>query len=107
MSAGKRDKQIIIQAPSNVQDETGQMIVGWIDVAKPWVNIKHLSGISAIRAGADTSIVKASIQMLKRTGINAGMRALYGSTVYDIQTVAPADDNIHLNLTCVVKNAQT
>jgi len=107
MSAGKRDKRIIIQSPSASQAADGQMVNTWATFATEWAYIKHLSGISAIKADADTSNVKASIQILKRAGINAGMRALFGSTVYDIQTVAPADDRIHLNLTCVVRNAES
>ena len=107
MSAGKRDKRVIIQSHSAEQAEDGQIVNTWANFATVWVSMKHMSGISAIKAGADTSIVKASIQMLKRTGINSGMRVLFGSKVYDIETVAPADDRIHLNLTCVVRNAES
>jgi len=106
MSAGKRDKRVIIQSPSATQASDGQMIATWAEVATVWASIKHVSGISAIKSGMDTSSVKASIRILRRTGVNAGMRVVHGTTVYDIQAVLPDEKNIHLDLVGVSINVE-
>lgn len=107
VSAGKRDKHVILQSPSAVQADDGQMINTWAEFSRPWASIKHISGISAIKSGADTSIVKASIRILRRAGVNAGMRVVFGATVYEIESVIPDEKNIEIDLICKVVNATT
>ncbi len=99
--------RISIQQQSNVQDETGQMLADWIDVALVWASIKHVSGLSAIRAGMDVSSVKASIRIRYRAGINAGMRIVHGSTVYNIEAILPDDRREYLDAVVSVKNAES
>lgn len=107
MKAGDLRNRITIQAQSNVQDETGQMLTTWTAIAQVWASIKHVSGISAIKAGMDTSSVKASIRIRHRSGINAGMRVLHGATVYSIEAVIPDGQRTFIDLVSVVKDAQT
>jgi len=106
MSAGKRDKRVIIQSPGAAQASDGQMVNSWPTFATVWAGIKHPSGISAIKAGMDMSAVKASIRILRLSGVHAGMRVLHGSTAYDIKAVLPDERNIHLDLICQVINAE-
>lgn len=102
-AAGKRNKLVKIQQPGTTQDEIGQPVPGWVDVAQVWANIKHQSGAESIRSDKDTSIVKASIQIQKRSGLNAGMRVLYGSTAYLINAVLPDEQsNDQMFLACEV-----
>jgi SPP1 family predicted phage head-tail adaptor len=105
MKAGELRNRVTIQMPSTVQDETGQMLTGWTDLAPVWASIQHVSGLSAIRSGMDTSSVKASIRIRHRAGINAGMRILHGDTVYNIEAVMPAQGRAHLDIIASVKNA--
>lgn len=98
VSAGKRDKRIIIQSPGSVQGSDGQMVNTWPEFARVWASIKHQSGMSAIKSGADTSTVKASIQILRMAGINAGMRIIHGATTYEVEAVIPDEKNISLDL---------
>ena len=107
MNPGLLNSRCQIQAPSNVQDETGQMLATWTTIAQVWASIKHVSGISAIKAGMDTSSVKASIRIRHRSGINAGMRVLHGATVYSIEAVIPDGQRTFIDLVSVVKNATT
>ena len=107
MNPGLLRDRITIQAPSSVQDETGQMLATWTTIAQVWASIKHVSGISAIKAGMDTSSVKASIRIRHRSGINAGMRVLHGATVYSIEAVIPDGQRTFIDLVSVVKNANS
>lgn len=90
MRAGSLKDLVSLQQPGEVQDEIGQPIPGWIEVAKIWVNIRFLSGIETVKAGAPTSIAKGSIQARKRAGLNPAMRIVDADGVdYRFQSILP------------------
>ena len=89
MNARKLTTRITIQSPNSGVDELGQPIEGWTDVAETWGDVRHLNGTEAIKAGAVTSSVNASIRIRYRTGLDAGMRVLIGTTAYNIKAVLP------------------
>lgn len=101
------DQRIVLQQPSTEQDSTGQPLATWTDFALLWANIKHQSGISAIRAGMDSSTVKASIRIRHTTGIHAGMRVLHDGTYYNILSVVPHADKKYTDLISSATNAQS
>lgn len=103
MQAGRLNRRCVIQQPGTVQDELGQPIPGWTDVALVWASIRHLSGVEAIKADAVTSTVKASIRIRWRTGLNAGMRVVHDAQVYSIEAVLPdAGGREYVDLVCEV-----
>ena len=73
---------------------------GWVDHAKVWARVEHLSGLATIKADADTSIVKASMRIRWRTDVNAGMRVLFSGKTYDIDAVQPGATREHVDLVC-------
>ena len=89
MDAGQFNRRVLIQRPTTTQDAIGQPIPGWADVASCWASIKHASGMATIRAGAESSTVKASIRIRYRTDIDASMRVVHGATVYQIKARMP------------------
>ena len=89
MRSGPLNNLLQIQSPATGTDELGQPVIGWIDFAQVWGNIRHLRGVEAIKSGAITSVVSASIRIRFRNDINAGMRVLAGSVVYEIKAVLP------------------
>ena len=100
MQAGKLNERAIIQQTGSGQDALGQPEQTWSAVCNVWANVRHLSGAESIRAGADSSTVKASIRIRYRTDIDAGMRVLVGSTNYNIVAILPAEQKAHLDLVC-------
>lgn len=97
------DSRVTIQQPGTGQDETGEPVESWVPVATVWATIRHVSGLSAIKSGADVSVVKASIRINWRTGIDASMRVMHGATVYDIEAVLPDEaGRKHVDLVCEV-----
>ena len=101
MQAGPLNSRITIQRKTAAADAWGTPEPqGWEDVAKVWANVRYLSGSESIRAGADVSIVRASIRIRWRTGIDAGMRVLHAGQVYDIEAVLPGADRKHIDLVC-------
>lgn len=89
MQAGRLNRRCVLQTPGTAQDELGQPIPGWTDVATVWADIRMKSGMEAIKAGAPVSVVQASIRVRYRAGINAGMRIVHNLTAYNITAVQP------------------
>ena len=101
MNAGTLNRRITIQQLASGQDALGQMVQTWTDVALVWANIRYANGSETIKADAETSVAKASIRIRYRTGLNAGMRVLYGTTVFNVLAVLPDEaKHQHVDLAC-------
>ena len=89
MNAGSLNNRVTVKQRASGSDANGEPATTWTDVCTVWADIRHLSGIEAIKAGAEMSTVKASIRIRYRADITAGMRVHHGSTVYEIDAVMP------------------
>lgn len=89
MQAGRLNRRVTLQSPSQSVDEIGQPIPGWTDVATLWADIRMKSGLESIKAGAPVSVVQASIRVRYRAGITAGMRIVHNLQAYNIVAVMP------------------
>lgn len=89
MQAGLLNRRVTLQAPGTTQDELGQPIPGWTDVAAVWADIRMKSGLESIKAGAPVSVVQASIRVRYRAGITAGMRLTHNLQAFNIVAVMP------------------
>ena len=101
MKAGQLRHRVTLQTLTVGQDDIGQPVTAWADTATVWADVRHLSGLSAIKAGADVSLTKASIRMRYRA-VNAGQRVVYGSEVFDVQAVLPDCKKSYIDLVCEV-----
>ena len=105
---GNLRHRVTLQQLAAGQDALGQPVQTWSAVATSIAaDVRYLSGLATIRSGADASLTKASVRLRYRTGINAGMRVLHGTTVLDIRAVLPAPRKDYLDLVCEVVNGQT
>lgn len=103
MDAGLLNREVKIKRPEGGSDEAGQPLLGWIDVAKVWANIKFQSGSESIRADAVTSVARASIRIRYREDIDASMRVYRGTAVYSIKAVLPDEARReYVDLVCEV-----
>ena len=103
MQAGTLRDRIRIQCKSGAHDEWGSpMPNAWSDLVPYRIaaNVKHRSGFGTIKADAEVSIVRASIRIRRRTDVDAGMRVIFGSAVYDIEAVLPGETREHVDLVC-------
>lgn len=89
MDSRRLNRKVVLQSATTVQDETGHPVPTWATLAPVWANIRHLSGVETIRAGAQTSAVKVSIRIRYRDDVTASMRVVLGSTTYEIKAVMP------------------
>jgi len=103
MQAGRLNRRCTLQAPGTTQDELGQPIPGWTDVATLWGDVRLRSGLESVKAGAVVSTVQASVRIRYRTGINAGMRVLVDSVPYEVLAVQPdVGGREYVDLVCQV-----
>ena len=100
ISAADLNQRINIEQRNGSFDELGQPVDSWSLVAAVWASIKHQSGLSAIKADADISTVKASIRIRYSAGIDAGMRVVHGSDIYDIRSVLVNKPERYIDLVC-------
>lgn len=90
---------VAIQAPGPAKDAAGQPLPNrFAKLRDEWVDIRHTGGLEAIRAGAVTAKVNASIRMRYCTDLDTGMRVVYGATIYEIKAVLPDANRIYLDL---------
>lgn len=105
MQAGRLNRRCVLQAPGTAQDDIGQPIPGWDDVATVWADIRMKSGLESIKAGAPVSVVAASVRIRYRAGVNAGMRLVHNLQAYEIKAVMPdIGGREFVDLVCEVVN---
>ncbi len=99
MQAGQLRDRITIQRKTQGTDSWGAPLPeAWEDYASVWANIRFLSGTESIKAGADVSVVRASIRIRWRQDVTAGMRVLHAGAVYDIEAVLPGARREYVDL---------
>lgn len=105
MQAGRLNRRCVLQTPGTAQDELGQPIPGWTDVASVWADIRMKSGLESIKAGAPVSVVQASVRIRYRDGVTAGMRLVHNLVAYEIKAKLPdVSGREFLDLVCEVVN---
>lgn len=92
MKAGSLSRRITIQSRVAGVDEAGQPTLTWADHVSVWADIRGATGMGAIRAseprdGVAVELNNYSIRIRYRTGLDAGMRVLVGSDVFDVKQV--------------------
>lgn len=92
VAAGNLNRRITIQRRGPEQDEAGQPIDGWVEVAKPWAWIKGQTGMGVGRQMAGEGTVATSLNVYSfriryRPAITDAMRVLYDGQAFDIKHV--------------------
>lgn len=94
---------VTVQVLQAGQDSIGQPVTTWATFKTLRANIRYLNGLETIKADAQTSVVKASIRIRRRTDITAAMRVVFGATTFEIKAVLPDEqDRERLDLSCEV-----
>ena len=98
---GQLRDRIKIQRRTDGVNEGGVPLTGGRQVfGSLWAHVRHPSGSEAIRSGADTSTVKASVRVRWRTDLTAGMQMVHMGKNYDIEAVLPGYDRKWTDLLC-------
>lgn len=99
MKAATLRDRVILQTLSEGTDEIGQPLTTWTDTATLWADVRYLSGVSAIKAGADVSIDKVSIRLRFRD-VSPAQRIKRGAEIFAIEAVLPDARRVYVDLVC-------
>ena len=101
-TAGQLRHCIKIQKQGEGVNDWGEPVHDWQDVCSPWADIRQPSGLSAIKADAQVSIVRTSVRIRFRTDVKPGMRVVHGDRIYDIKAGPLAVDGkrVFIDLIC-------
>lgn len=105
MRIGAFRNKIVIQHQSTSKDEVGQPLDTWTTFKIVWADIRVQRGLEAIKADKMSSMARASLRIRYTEGITAGMRAIQGSTTYNILSVSPdVATRKYVDLACEIVN---
>lgn len=100
--AADLNTRLNIEQRTSSQDELGQPVESWSLVAAVWGSVRHLSGVAAIKSGADGSTVKASFRIRYMAGIDSGMRVTVDGKHYNIVAILPNKAERYIDLVAEV-----
>ncbi len=93
--------RITIQEHVTGQDEAGQPVDMWQDVATVWAAVEPLRGREYFAAAQVQAEVTTRIRIRYRRGIRPDMRVLYDGRLYNINAVIdPEERHMELQLMC-------
>lgn len=87
MRAGRLRHKVTVQQVAHAQDDYGETTETWSEFIESWASIEPLRGREYHDASLTQGEVDTRIVMRYREGILPTMRVLFGSRVFDIQTV--------------------
>lgn len=91
MRAGQLRHRVTIQAQTTTQDEYGQPVQTWSDVATVWASVEDLSGREFFAAQQIAAEVTTRVTIRYRAGIEPDMRVIAGGRTLDIRSVQDPD----------------
>lgn len=89
MDIGALNRRITIQRRQTGEDEAGQPLLGWEDVASVWANVLGQTGLGTIKtSGTVAAAIKAySFRIRFREGLDEGMRVVLAGSPFDVKQV--------------------
>ena len=101
MKAGQLRERVTIKSKSVAQNTYGEEVITWVDVATVWAAVEPLRGREFMEGKQITAEVSTKIRIRYRSGITPEMRAVFGSMVYDIQSIIHIEEREReLHLMC-------
>lgn len=102
VAAGRLRHRVRIDEQVVLKNSFGEQTTEWEEVATVWAAIEPLSARESMLAEQTQSKVSARIIIRARNDIRASMRAVHGSTIYNIDGVIRDQDSGQewITLTC-------
>lgn len=91
MNAGALRHRITLQQPIETQDEFGEVVITWQDVASVWAEVADLSGREFFAAMQTVSEITTRVRLRHRSDVETRWRMVVGARVLDIQAVIDPD----------------
>lgn len=101
MQAGRLNQRVTISSRATTVDSYGEPTGSWSTLATVWAVVQPLMGREFQEAKQTEAELTTRIRIRYRTDVTAAMKAVHGSTTYDIVSVmCPDTDRRELILMC-------
>ncbi|MGG1916045.1 phage head closure protein [Priestia megaterium] len=92
MNPANFDRRITFQVSGQGVDSEGYPIEGWTDVKTVWAMIKTLTGKEVFQAMTTKTEKTTRFVIRYTTGIDEDMRILFGTRIFNIQSIINDDE---------------
>ncbi len=101
MRGGRLRHQVTVQQATHAQDAYGATTETWSTYVQAWAGVEPIRGTERFEAAKNQAQADTKIVMRYRSGITPAMRVLFGSRIFDIQSVIePNTRRRELHLMC-------
>lgn len=107
MAAGKFDRRITLEAPSNRTSAAGAVEQVWTRVSDAWAELVSSSGGESFGDDQVTATARSTWKIRYRPNVTTSMRLVARGQVYEINDVTETDRNRELVLSCTALNVQS
>lgn len=87
MKAGRLNRRITIQEPTETQDDYGEAIQSWATYRTVWAEKRDLPGNEAFDADQIVAEAVTDWRIRHLSGLTRKMRISYGGDIYDIRSI--------------------
>lgn len=88
MRAGRLNRRIIIQEPTETQDDFGEAIQSWATYRTIWAEVRQKPGRESFDADQIVAETDTVFKIRYLTGLTRKMRISYNSDIYDIHSIS-------------------
>ncbi len=88
MQAGRLDRKITIETPTDVQSGTGVVTQTWATFATPWAEVRPVRGQERFAAAQVAGEIDQVFRIRWLSGVTRKMRISYDSLTWDIIDIA-------------------
>ena len=100
LSAGRLDRRVTIETPTDGVDGSGAPSATWAALATVWADVRPISGREFVAAGQTAAEATTRITIRWRADITTRHRIVHGATIYSIEHVAEIGRREGLDLMC-------
>ncbi len=105
MRAGRLDRLITIEQPTESKDEYGATTVIWTSFAQVWASVRYDNGTEYFSAGQVNTRIDAVFKIRPLTGITTKMRVNYAGEYFDILEKRPLGRDEGFDLKTIARQA--
>lgn len=103
ISAGQLTERIVIQSPTDSQNEVGEATLTFATFATVWADVRAMSGREAERYGQVVGLAGHMVTIRELPGLTTGMRIIYRNRTLEIGSINEFDRIRYVEISCTEK----
>jgi len=103
IDAGQLTERIVIQSPTDSQNEVGEATLTFTAFATVWADVRAMSGREAERYGQVVGLAGHMVTIRELPGLTTGMRIIYRNRTLEIGSINEFDRIRYVEISCTEK----